>query len=351
MTERFLLGKLTYASAGVNIDNADSTKKAMAESLETNDERVLNKIGAFATLFDGKFPDYDHPVLVLKSEEPGSKQKLAFDHGYYKSVCYDLINHLINDIVVMGAHPVSVQDVIVCGKLEKNIVTEIVDGMAAACREQKCTLTGGETSEQPGVVPPGTYILTASIVGVAEKKSIIDGKLIKSGDQVIAIASNGLHTNGYTLVRALIEAHPEITKVMVDDKSFIEAILMPHLCYYKGVAELFNSKIINGMAHITGGGIRDNLTRILPDHLDAKIDLSKIKIPEIFKVLKHHGQLDTSDMLRTFNMGVGLALIVAKENVAQVNNHLQTEGYRPYVIGEIVEGSKQVQFTDKLQNL
>ena len=251
----------------------------------------------------------------------------------------------------MGAHPVSVQDVIVCGKLEKNIVTEIVDGMAAACREQKCTLTGGETSEQPGVVPPGTYILTASIVGVAEKKSIIDGKLIKSGDQVIAIASNGLHTNGYTLVRALIEAHPEITKVMVDDKSFIEAILMPHLCYYKGVAELFNSKIINGMAHITGGGIRDNLTRILPDHLDAKIDLSKIKIPQIFKVLKHHGQLDTSDMLRTFNMGVGLALIVAKENVAPVNNHLQTEGYRPYVIGEIVEGSKQVQFTDKLQNL
>ena len=129
---------------------------------------------------------------------------------------------------------------------------------------------------------------------------------------------------------------------MVDDKSFIEAILMPHLCYYKGVAELFNSKIINGMAHITGGGIRDNLTRILPDHLDTKIDLSKIKIPEIFKVLKHHGQLDTSDMLRTFNMGVGLALIVAKENVAQVNNHLQTEGYRPVSYTHLTLPTKRI---------
>ena len=349
VTERTLLGKLTYADSGVNIDKADETKKAMAGSLETDDTRVLNKIGAFATLFDGKFPDYEHPVLVLKSEEPGSKQKLAFAHGHYESVCYDLVNHLINDIIVMGAHPLSVQDVIVCGKLEKKIITKIVDGMASACREQKCTLTGGETSEQPGVVEPGTYILTASIVGVAEKKSIIDGELIASGDQVIAIESNGLHTNGYTLVRALLETQPDLAELSIDGKSFIETILTPHLCYYQGVVKLFNSGVIKGMAHITGGGIRDNITRIIPDSLDARIDLSKIEIPKVFKILRQYGQLDTADMLRTFNMGVGLALITPPKSVEHVKNHLQTTGYHSYVIGEIGEGKKQVQFTSKLQ--
>ena len=161
------MAEFSYASAGVDIDNADQTKREMARSLETNDARVLNKIGAFATLFDGHFPEYQHPVLVLKSEEPGSKQKLAFAHGHYESVCYDLVNHLINDIIVMGAHPLSMQDVIVCGKLEKDVITRVVDAMAAACRAQECTLTGGETSEQPGVVPAGTYVLTASVVGVA----------------------------------------------------------------------------------------------------------------------------------------------------------------------------------------
>ncbi|MEE3232797.1 MAG: phosphoribosylformylglycinamidine cyclo-ligase [Candidatus Latescibacterota bacterium] len=343
------MGKITYAATGVNIDNADSTKKAMAGSLETNDARVLNKIGAFATLFDGKFPDYEHPVLVLKSEEPGSKQKLAFAHGHYESVCYDLVNHLINDIIVMGARPLSVQDVIVCGKIEKNVVTKIVDGMASACREQNCTLTGGETSEQPGVVASGTYILTASIVGVVEKESIIDGQLIAAGDQVIAIESNGLHTNGYTLVRALLDAQPDLAEVIVDGESFIEAILKPHQCYYKGLSELYNSHGINGMAHITGGGIRDNIERVLPDSLNAKIDLSKIEIPSVFKILHQRGQLDTTDMIRTFNMGVGLALIVAKENVEPVKNHLASRGYHSYMIGEIGEGSKQVQFTNELQ--
>ena len=345
------MGKLTYAATGVDIDNADATKKAMAGSLETKDARVLNKIGAFATLFDGKFPDYEHPVLVLKSEEPGSKQKLAFAHGRYESVCYDLVNHLINDIIVMGAHPLSVQDVIVCGKLEKKVVNRIVDGMASACREQKCTLTGGETSEQPGVVAPGIYILTASVVGVAEKNAIIDGRLIASGDQIIAIESNGLHTNGYTLVRALLDAQPDLAELTVDGTSFLEAILKPHQCYYKGLSELFNSEVINGMAHITGGGIHDNVARVLPDRLDAKIDLSKIKISSVFKVLHHRGQLDTTDMMRTFNMGVGLVLIVAKENVGPVKSHLESKGHHSYVIGEIEEGSKKVRFTNELKIL
>ena len=201
--------QLSYKKAGVDIDAADAVKKVMAKSLETADKRVLNKIGAFASLFDGTFPEYEHPVLVLKTEEPGSKQKLAFQYNRVSSICYDMINHLINDIITMGAKPLSVQDAIICGKLEKEVVTELVHSISQACREQDCVLIGGETSEQPGVLEAGIYILTASLVGVVEKSKIIDGSKIEEGDSVLAVASNGLHTNGYSLVRALMAQKPD----------------------------------------------------------------------------------------------------------------------------------------------
>jgi len=338
----------TYAKAGVDIDNADATKREMASSLENTDARVLNKIGAFATLFDGRFPDYEHPVLVLKSEEPGSKQKLAFAHGRYESVCHDLVNHLINDIIVMGAHPLSMQDVIVCGKLEKEVVTRVVSGMAAACRAQECSLTGGETSEQPGVVPEGIYVLTASVVGVAEKKQIIDGSAIRAGDQVLAVASNGLHTNGYTLVRALLDAQDDLAEVDVDGESFLDAILRPHLCYYRAVRDLYPSGVLHGMAHITGGGVQDNLSRVLPVDLDAQIDLDAIEILPIFRTLHQRGQLDPLDMLRTFNMGVGLTLVVAPQDADAVLAHLNARDCRSYAIGEITSGAKQVNYRGEL---
>jgi phosphoribosylformylglycinamidine cyclo-ligase len=337
-----IVADFTYTSTGVDIDNADATKREMASSLESTDGRVLNKIGAFATLFDGHFPDYEHPVLVLKSEEPGSKQKLAFVHGRYESVCHDLVNHLINDIIVMGAHPLSVQDVIVCGKLEKEVITRVVSGMAEACRAQECSLTGGETSEQPGVVPAGNYVLTASVVGVAEKKYIIDGSTIRAGDQVLAVASNGLHTNGYTLVRALLDAQPDLAAVDVDGESFLDAILRPHQCYYRAVRDLFPSGILHGMAHITGGGVQGNLNRVLPADLDAQIDLNAIEIPNLFRTLHRRGQLDPLDMLRTFNMGVGLALVVAPQDADAVLAHLSAHDCRAYAIGEITSGGKEV---------
>lgn len=343
------MAEFSYASAGVDIDNADQTKREMARSLETNDARVLNKIGAFATLFDGHFPEYQHPVLVLKSEEPGSKQKLAFAHGHYESVCYDLVNHLINDIIVMGAHPLSMQDVIVCGKLEKDVITRVVDAMAAACRAQECTLTGGETSEQPGVVPAGTYVLTASVVGVAEKSQIIDGSTIRAGDQVLAVASNGLHTNGYTLVRALLDAQPDLAEVDVEGERFLDVILRPHLCYYRAVRDLYTSDALRGMAHITGGGVRDNLSRVLPADLDAQIDLGAFEIPAIFRTLHERGQLDPADMVRTFNMGVGLTLVVAADSAEQTIQHLAAHDCHAYPIGAIVAGEKKVHYSGQLK--
>jgi phosphoribosylformylglycinamidine cyclo-ligase len=340
--------QLSYEKAGVNIEVADATKRAMAKSLETTDKRVLNKIGAFASLFDGRFPEYEHPVLVLKTEEPGSKQKLAFQYNRVSSICYDLVNHLINDVIVMGARPLSVQDAVICGKLEKEVVTQIVESISKACREQGCVLTGGETSEQPGVIEAGTYILTASIVGVVEKSKIIDGSKIAEGDCVLAVASNGLHTNGYSLVRALMTQKPEIIQMQVGEESFWEVILKPHKCYYQSFRDLFNLPELHGVAHITGGGIGGNLNRILPEDLNAVIDLGKIRILPIFKVIREMGNVEDSDMMRTFNMGVGMTIVAKETAIEEIQKHLLAKGCDSYVIGEITKGEKKVVYRGRL---
>ena len=340
--------RLSYKKAGVDIDTANATKKGMARSLETSDARVLNRIGAFASLFDGRFPGYRHPVLVLKSEEPGSKQKLAFQHGRIDSLCYDLVNHLIDDIIVMGAAPLSVQDVIVCGRMEKEVVGQLVASMAAACREQDCTLTGGETSEQPGVVEAGVYILTASGVGVVDKEKIVDGSRIVAGDRVLAVASNGLHTNGYSLVRALLAQKPELAGMKVGDETFLDAIMRPHLCYFQPFRDLFELDQLHGMAHITGGGIQGNLDRILPDHLDGIVNLSALQVLPVFRLIRDQGKIDDADMLRTFNVGVGMTLVVAAAAVDPIRAHLRDQDCDSYVIGEIVPGEKQVKYAGEL---
>ena len=340
--------QLSYKKAGVDLDAPHNNKKKMAKSLRVVDKRVLNKIGAFASLFDGTFPEYEHPVLVLKTEEPGSKQKLAFQYNRVSSICYDMINHLINDIITMGAKPLTVQDAIICGKLEKKVVTELVKSMSEACREQGCVLIGGETSEQPGVLEAGTYILTSSIVGVVEKSEIIDGSKVEEGDCVLAVASNGLHTNGYSLVRALMTQKPEIIKLQVGEKSFLEAILKPHKCYYQSFRGLFELPQIHGIAHITGGGIEGNLNRILPENLDAVIDRSKIEVLPIFKVIHQIGNVEESDMMRTFNMGVGIAVAVKKAMLDGVRKHLSEKGCHSYVIGEVTKGEKKVIYRGKL---
>ncbi len=338
-----------YADAGVNIAEADAAKKQMKGLLKSNDKRVLNTVGAFASLFDGRFPGYKHPVLVLKTEEPGSKQLLAIENGKIGSLCQDLIHHLLNDIVVMGATPLSVQDCIVCGKLEKKVITKIVHGMAAACRTQGCVLTGGETSEQPGTVPAGTYVLTASVVGVVEKSHIIDGKKIRKGDRVLAVASNGLHTNGYSLVRRLMKEHPGILKERVGKDTFLNAILKPHTCYYRALRTLFGNAGLHGLAHITGGGIGGNLNRILPKNLDASINVSAIDVLPVFNVIQRYGDVADGEMLRTYNMGVGLTIVADPKAAPTMIKHLKKSGHDCYDIGEIVPGKGSVTFRGNLR--
>ena len=328
----------TYSKAGVDIDYTDAVKSEMNDFINTDNPRVLNGLGPFASLYDIKFANIENPVLVLKAEEPGSKQKLAAEYGYIESVCHDMINHLVNDIIVMGAKPLAVLDTIVCGNADKETVKSIVKGISEACADNECVLVGGETSVQPGIVAEGIYILTSSIAGIADRNDIIDGSKICGNDVILAVSSNGLHTNGYSLVRLLMAQMPEIITEKIGGESFIEAVMKPHTPYYKSVKDLTAGKKIKGMAHITGGGIEGNLNRIIPGGLCAEIDLSKIEVLPIFKYLKEKGNITDTEMLKTFNCGVGLIIVVSESVSDFVINHV-SQYYKCYEIGKIISGN------------
>lgn len=338
---------LSYSKAGVDIAYTDSIKKEMEKSLETNDRRVLNGLGPFASLYDINFPEIKDPVLVLKTEEPGSKQKLAMDYGYTESICHDMINHLVNDIIVMGAKPLAVLDCIVCGSAEKDTIKTLVKGVSEACRENECSLVGGETSIQPLVVDHGVYVLSSSIAGIVERNKIIDGSAIEEGDAILAVESNGLHTNGYSLVRLLMDKKPQIKMDKVGGMTFIEQIMRPHTPYYKAVKDLFEGTSIHGMAHITGGGIEGNLCRVIPDGSSAMIELSKIRIPELFRFIRDNGNISDDEMLRTFNCGVGFIIVTSQKDKSYVMNHI-SKTYDCYEIGTIGSGDSKIVFEGRL---
>jgi len=337
----------SYSKSGVDISYTDSIKKEMAQYLKTDNKRVLNGLGPFASLYDIGFSNIKEPVLVLKSEEPGSKQKLAMEYGYSRSICHDMINHLVNDIAVMGAKPLAVLDTIVCGKAEKETINSFIKGISEACRENECNLVGGETSIQPDVVGSGLYILTSSIAGIVSKNNIIDGSKIREGDIVLAIASNGLHTNGYTLIRLLMEKMPQIKLDKINGETFIEQIMKPHTPYYKALKPLFSDSTVHGMAHITGGGIEGNLSRIIPDGLCAEINLNQLKILPIFSYIKTIGTIDEAEMLSTFNCGAGMIVVTEKKHAKRAVEIIK-EYYNCYEIGEIKMGDKKVAFKNHI---
>ena len=338
---------LSYSKAGIDIAYTDSIKKEMEKSLETKDRRVLNGLGPFASLYDISFPEIKDPVLVLKAEEPGSKQKLAIEYGYTESICHDMINHLVNDVIVMGAKPLAVLDTIVCGNAEKDTIKTLVKGVSDACKDNDCSLVGGETSIQPLVVDHGVYVLTSSIAGIVERSKVIDGSAIKEGDAVLAVASNGLHTNGYSLVRLLMDKKPQIKMDKIDGLTFIEQIMKPHTPYYKAVRDLFATDKIHGMAHITGGGIEGNLCRVIPDGLSAKISLAGIRILNIFKFIRDNGNISDDEMLRTFNCGVGFIIVTSQKDKKSVMKHV-SRTYDCYEIGSIEKGDKKIVFEGRL---
>ena len=338
---------LTYGKVGVDISYTDAIKREMGAYLHSQNPRVLNGLGPFASLYDMRFDEIENPVLVLKSEEPGSKQKLATRYGYTQSICRDLINHLVNDIAVMGAKPLAVLDTIICGNAEKDTIKSLIKGIAQACKENECDLVGGETSVQPGVVDKGVYVLTASIAGIVDRANIIDGARIRRGDKILALASNGLHTNGYSMVRYMMDVMPRILEEKVGDESFLEAIMKPHTPYYKAIKGLFGNASVHGMAHITGGGIEGNLPRIMPGGLCARIDLGSIAIPAVFKHIRANGSVMDEEMLKTFNCGVGLIMVVEAQAERALIKEI-SQFHACYPIGEVVEGGPVVAFANKL---
>ena len=336
---------MNYEAAGVNINTANDTKKkfkGIVSSQGLTHCTPINQVGAFASLVEIGLKDYDNPVFVLKSEEPGSKQLLSIDNNKIEWIARDLINHLINDIIVMGANPCAVLDTIICGKFQKDTILKLVDEMSKACLENGCILVGGETSEQPGTLPAGRYVLQASVLGIVDKSKIIDGNNIKCGDSVIALASNGLHTNGYTLVRKLIETKPEILNEIIDGESFIDSVLKPHTSYYDAVKAILEKYFdsVHGMAHITGGSIYDNLIRILNnDDVQANIDLSIIKVPPVFGLIKNYANMTDDDMLNAspFNNGVGLIVVADDKETDDIINTIKTTGIDAYRIGQVTK--------------
>ena len=333
--------KLTYAGTGVDIDATDAVKRRMVDSIDSGDPRVLNKLGAFASLVQGSFPGIEDPLLVIKTDEPGSKQKLAIELDRLQDLGRDLVNHTVNDVIVMGAQPMYVTDCIVCARLDADVVGLLVKGMAAACIDQGCVLIGGETSVQPGVVVDGLFVLSATVVGVVDRRAVIDGSAISAGDVLLALVSNGLHTNGYTLVRELMERDPALRTKDIDGEPFLDVIMRPHSPYYPVLKDHFGQPGLHGMAHITGGGILDNLRRVLPAHVDAVVDLSQVPIPPVFAAIREAGSIDDADMLRTFNLGVGLVCVCAADFSSQLSDQLTKVGMRTRFIGEVQSGSGQ----------
>src|SRR5687768_325257 len=337
---------ISYSDAGVDIDAATrATDKIKELARRTFNQRTLSEIGSFGGMFDGAFPGMSEPVLVASADGVGTKLKIAFITGVHNTVGRDLVNHCVNDILVQGARPLFFLDYIATGKLSPDVVAGIVEGVTAGCRENGCVLLGGETAEMPGFYQEGEYDIAGFIVGVVDRAKIIDGKTIAPGDVLLALPSAGLHTNGYSLARKLffdVAGYEPNTSLPGIELTAAEALLLPHLSYLKPLDGLLDRGSINGLAHITGGGLTDNIPRILPEGSAVKIRKGSWPILPVFDHLRELGNVSESEMYRTFNMGVGMVIVCLRENAAAIANHLRDSGNPCYEIGEVVEGNQTV---------
>jgi phosphoribosylformylglycinamidine cyclo-ligase len=302
---------------------------------------VLGGIGGFGALFALDKKKWKEPVLVSSADGVGTKLKVAMATGVHSTVGGDLVNHCINDILVQGAEPLFFLDYLAMGKLDPNVVEQLVEGMSRACRKAGCALIGGETAEMPGFYPPGEYDLAGFIVGVVERNRLLTGKNVKPGDALIALPSAGLHTNGYSLARKLVfetaRLKPDVYVAEVGNKIGAE-LLKPHLCYAPALKNILEKGWVSALAHITGGGIPGNLPRVLPSGVRAQIDLSSWPIPPMFKYLAKIGKIDTDDLLQSFNLGVGMILIVPPKDVKSVEADLKRRREKFFRIGRIERG-------------
>ncbi len=329
--------KKAYARAGVDVDLGNRIKSGIHSLVrQTHGPEVLGKIGGFGGLFAPDLSGMREPVLVSSIDGVGTKLKVAFALDRHDTVGADLVNHCINDIAVLGARPLFFLDYIGAEKLEPNVFAQILRGFTRACRAGGCALVGGETAQMPGMYRRGEYDLAGCIVGVVDRRKMIDGSRIKAGDVVLGLTSNGLHTNGCSLARKIFFERMKLKpSARIDGlpKSLGEELLRTHRNYQPLLAQVPEGKL-KGLAHITGGGLVDNLPRVLPNDCDAVIETARWKVPRIFQLLAEHGKVPRDEMYQVFNMGIGMAAIVAPDDAAVVAKELRAK-----VIGRIERGN------------
>jgi phosphoribosylformylglycinamidine cyclo-ligase len=337
---------ITYSDAGVSIDAANRAVERIRESARTTfNARTLSEIGSFGGMFDGAFPSMRAPVLVASADGVGTKLKIAFESNVHDTVGRDLVNHCVNDILVQGARPLFFLDYVATGKLSPDVVAAVVEGCARGCRENGCVLLGGETAEMPGFYSEGEYDIAGFIVGVVDREKVIDGKRIEAGDAVLALPSVGLHTNGYSLARKLffeVADYRAETPLPELGMTAGEALLQPHLSYLRPLEDLLDEGSIKGLAHITGGGLIENVPRILPEGVGVEIRLGSWQVLPIFELMQRLGNVSEREMYRTFNMGVGMVVVCAERDAARVKSHVEARGEKCFEIGRVVEGARDV---------
>ena len=330
---------MKYSDAGVDITAADVAKQRIKLLAgRTSTRGVLAGVGGFGSLFALDRKRWREPVLVASADGVGTKLKIAFAMNVYSTVGADLVNHCVNDILCQGAEPLFFLDYLAMGKLEPRTVEQIVEGLSRACRQTGCALIGGETAEMPGFYPPGEYDLAGFIVGVVERKNILDGRRVRSGDVLIGLPSAGLHTNGYSLARKLCfdvaRLKPDTYVHDIGNKIGAE-LLKPHRCYWPMLKNSLSHGWISAMAHITGGGIPGNLPRVLPRNTQALVELGSWPVPRMFRYLARVGKVEQEEMLRTFNCGIGMVLVVSAANVKKVEGELKRRREKFFRIGRI----------------
>ena len=336
---------LSYAAAGVDIDAAHQAMKGVAALVRsTSTPDTLSELGSFGGLY--RVPrSARQPVLVASTDGVGTKLKVAFSTGRHGTVGEDLVNHCVNDILVQGARPLFFLDYVGVGRLEPGVVEELVSGVARGCRNNGCALLGGETAEMPDMYQPGEYDLAGTIVGMVEEDRVLDGKAIRAGDAIVALASTGLHTNGYSLARRIVFDRLGLgadSPFPGEDASVADVLLRVHKSYLQSLYPLIEAGRVRGLAHITGGGLVDNVPRILPEGLDARFDRSSWQVPNLFRVLQREGGVEETEMFRAFNMGVGMVAVVAANEADAVVRDLAAAGEQAWIAGEIVPGAGTV---------
>lgn len=344
--------KLRYRDAGVNIDAADEALKRAKESIRrTFDENVLEDIGTFGAMYRFDTSQYHDPVLVSSVDGVGTKLKLAFMTGIHDTVGIDLVSHCVNDILVQGARPLFFLDYLAFGVLKPEVVEMVIKGVATGCRYAGCSLIGGETAEMPGMYVEGEYDLAGTIVGVVDREKIVTGAAIEEGDVVIGLQSSGLHTNGYSLARKICF---EIAGLKPSDpmpgvgRTVAEALMAPHRAYAKVIQLVGRIVKIKGMVHITGGGITDNLPRVLPKGLAAEIDLATWTPLPVFRFLRDAGNVEELEMLRVFNCGLGFLVIISPNEADKALDAFTQAMEDPKVVGRIVPGDGKVHYRNVL---